>query len=348
MIQETSRPESVVLDLIVAFRRSKTMFAAVSLGVFDALESGPKSLGSLSETLKVNQDGLERLLDGCVGLQLLKYHQEGLYENTLAAASFLCKRSPSRMTGYISYSNDVFWKLWGNLEDAVREGTHRWKQTFPDAPQELDDIFRDYIFRTDEAKGEFMMGMHGYGQITSPRVVRALDLSRFKTLVDLGGGTGHLVIAACKQYPNLNAKLFDLPEVVPLAERMIGPSGVASRIEVIKGDFFKKGPLPDGDLYALARTLHDWTETKVVDLLSRICKQLPSHGAILIAEKLLREDKSGPDWAQMQNLNMLTCAEGKERTLSEYRWLLDQAGSFRVTAEVIDDCPLDVILAQKA
>ena len=38
----------VVLDLLESFRRSKTMFAAVSLGIFDALEAGPKSLSVLS------------------------------------------------------------------------------------------------------------------------------------------------------------------------------------------------------------------------------------------------------------------------------------------------------------
>ena len=35
---------ALVLDLLEAFRRSKTMFAAVELGVFDALEHGGKSV----------------------------------------------------------------------------------------------------------------------------------------------------------------------------------------------------------------------------------------------------------------------------------------------------------------
>ena len=36
----------VVLDLLESFRRSKTMFAAVSLGIFDTLEAGPESLSA--------------------------------------------------------------------------------------------------------------------------------------------------------------------------------------------------------------------------------------------------------------------------------------------------------------
>src|SRR6185503_15986421 len=117
-----------------------------------------------------------------------------------AAATYLTSDSPERLTGYIHYSNNVMWKLWGNLEDAVREGTHRWKQVYGwDGP-----IF-SHFFRTDEAKREFLMGMHGFGLISSPRVVEAFDLSQFRCLVDLGGATGHLAIAACEHYSNLQA-----------------------------------------------------------------------------------------------------------------------------------------------
>jgi acetylserotonin N-methyltransferase len=49
---------AVVLDLIEAFRRSKTMFAAVNLGVFDALEAGEQDLSALANKLSTSQDGL--------------------------------------------------------------------------------------------------------------------------------------------------------------------------------------------------------------------------------------------------------------------------------------------------
>ena len=61
----------VVLDLIEAFRRSKAMFTAVSLGLFDALAEGPQSTPDLARQLQANPDALGRLLDACVGLRLL-------------------------------------------------------------------------------------------------------------------------------------------------------------------------------------------------------------------------------------------------------------------------------------
>jgi acetylserotonin N-methyltransferase len=340
VIPSTSQPDpSPILDLLESFRRSKTMFAAVSLGVFDSLADKPKSLSELARSLDLNPDALERLLDACVGLQLLD-HRGDVYENASVASTYLCKRSPSRLTGYIGYSNDVMWKLWSNLESAIREGTHRWQQTFGwDGP-----IF-SHFFRTDEALREFLMGMHGYGLISSPLVVAAFDLGRYRRLVDLGGATGHLAIAACERYPNLRAVVFDLPGAVSLAREVIDVSSVADRIEVMPGDFFAD-PLPEADLFALGRILHDWSEPKVLDLARRILERLPSGGALLIAEKLLDEDKRGPRWAQMQNLNMLTCTEGKERTLSEYEALLRQVGFSRVDG-VKTPSPLDAVLAVK-
>ncbi|HUY31237.1 MAG TPA: class I SAM-dependent methyltransferase [Pirellulales bacterium] len=340
MAKDITPPDpALVLELIGAFRRSKAMFAAVSLGVFDTLAAGPKGLRALAIDLKADSDALERLLDACVGLELLRRNGDD-YENTPAADAFLTKSSPRRMTGYINYSNDVMWKLWANLEDAVREGTHRWKQTYGwDGP-----IF-SHFFRTDEAKREFLMGMHGFGLMSSPHVVSAFELGRFHSLVDLGGATGHLAIAACQRYPDLRAVVFDMPDAVPLAQEIVGASRVADRIRIVAGDFFVD-PLPEGDLFALGRILHDWTEEKIVRLLGRIHARLPVNGAILIAEKLLDDDKCGPHWAQMQSLNMLVCTEGKERTLAEYEVLLSQAGFVEVTG-CRTPSPIDAILALK-
>jgi acetylserotonin O-methyltransferase len=338
---DISRPDpSVVLDLFEAFRRSKAMFAAVSLGVFDALATGPKRLDELAVELKASRDGLERLLDACACLQLLCKSSAG-YENSQAASTYLCKSSPDRLTGYLNYSNEVSWKLWAHLEDAVREGTHRWKQAYGwDGP-----IF-SHFFRDESAKREFMMGMNGLGLLSSPHVVAAFDLARFHRLIDLGGGTGHLAIAACTRWPGLRAAVFDLPEVVPMTREMISASSVAGRVETIAGDFFAD-PLPEGDLFAMGRIIHDWSEEKIRTILERVRERLPAKGALLIAEKLLDEDKTGPRLLQTQNLNMLACTEGKERTLSEYEALLTRAG-FTEVRGCRTPSPLDAVIAIKA
>jgi acetylserotonin N-methyltransferase len=329
----------LILDLLQAFRWSKAMFAALALGVFDALAGGSQPLDALAGELHTSRDGLERLLDACVGLQLLDRDDRG-YRNTPAAAAYLCRGSPHRLTGYLNYSNDVMWKLWAHLEDAVREGGHRWKQVFGwDGP-----IFA-HFFHNEAAMREFLMGMHGFGLISSPQVVAAFDLGKYRRLVDLGGATGHLAMAACRRYPHLGAVVFDLPDAIQLAKEIVGASEVAGRIEVTAGDFFTD-PLPPADVYALGRIVHDWTEEKVVRLLGRVFESLPPQGAVLIAEKLLQDGGAGPRWAQMQNLNMLTCTEGKERTLSQYEVILRKVGFSEVSGHTTPS-PLDAVLAVK-
>src|SRR5204863_3218238 len=128
-----------------------------------------------------------------------------------------------------------------DLEGAVREGTHRWRSAFGwDGP-----LFA-HFFRTEAAKREFLLGMHGLGLLSSPPVVAAFDLGRYRRLVDLGGATGHLAVAACGRYPDLRAVVFDLPAAVPLAQQLVTASPVADRVEVVAGDFFTD-PLPEAD-----------------------------------------------------------------------------------------------------
>jgi acetylserotonin N-methyltransferase len=298
-----------ILDLIEAFRRSKTMFAAVELGVFD----GERPAGV----------AIDRLLEACVALGLLEKRGEE-YVNTAVADEYLRKSSPNSLAGYIRYSNNALYPMWGHLEDAVMEGTHRWG-----AARNLFEQF----YKTEAAKRDFLMGMHGFGMLSSPKVVEAFDLSRFKRLVDLGGATGHLAQAAKARWPGLEVAVFDLPAV---AELFPG---------VIAGDFFSD-ELPAADLYALGRILHDWGEEKIRRLLAKIYTALPEGGALLIAERLIDEDRRGPVGAHMQSLNMLVCTEGRERTLGEYASLLQEAGFCKVSGQVTG-APLDAVIGEK-
>lgn len=294
------------------------MFAAVSLGVFE----GNRDLG-------VEGD---RLLAACAALGLLRREGDA-YVNTAVSEEYLTLGSARSLAGYVLYSNRALYPMWAHLEDAVREGGHRWSQTFgSEGP-----LFSSF-FATPQATRTFLQGMHGFGVLSSPAVAGAFDLSGFRRLVDLGGGTGHLAQAAREQYPGLSAAVFELPDVVEAAREM-SPEG----IEFVAGDFFED-ELPEADLYALGQILHDWAEDKIALLLRRIQERLPRGGGLLIAERLLAADAVS---AHMQSLNMLVCTEGKERTGEEYRTLLEAAG-FRDVQWKVTGTVRDAVLARKA
>jgi acetylserotonin N-methyltransferase len=304
------KPDNII-ELIEAFRRSKTMFAAVKLGIFE---------GARPSDCKE----LPRLLEACVALGLLE-KRDGVYLNTAEADKYLRSDSPDSLTGYIHYSDEALYPMWAHLEDAVREGTSRWKQTFGVEG----GIWAGY-FRTEETKRNFLKGMHGFGRISSPAVAAAFDLSQFHRLIDLGGASGHLVESIRERYPNMQAQVFDLPEVAKLY-----PGTIA-------GDFFSD-PLPVADLYSVGRILHDWSDEKIARLLAKIYAALPEGGGLLVAEKLLTP---GYISAYMQSMNMLVNSEGRERSAAEYEALLRAEGFSKVESRVTG-AYLDAMLAIK-
>jgi acetylserotonin O-methyltransferase len=329
-----------VLYLSEAYRRSKTMFSALSMGVFDRLHVSPATAQQVAHYLNSNPHAIGRLLDACAGLGLLR-KQEGIYSNTPIATTYLVATSPHSLYGYIRYSEEVLYPMWGDLAGAVRAGAPRWLQTFG-----LDGPIFSSFFRTDEAMRDLARGMHGFGMLTSPKIAAAFELDRFRSLADLGGATGHFAIAACELYPQLHGIVFDLPQVAILAREQVDLSSARERIEVVAGDFFED-QLPAADLYALGRILHDWSDEEIGLLLRKILSGLPAGGALLIAEKLLNEDGVGPVSANMQSLNMLVVTKGIERSLSQYERLLRNAGFAEVKARRTST-PLDAILAVKA
>ncbi len=333
-------PDSrIVVDGIEGFRRSKVMFAAARLGVFEALEGGAAGAADVAARLGCRPESLEQLLDACVAMELIE-KRGGLYTNSAAAACYLTRASPHNLLGYVLYSDSALYALWGRLEDAVREGSNRWQQVF-----DGQDNFFTNVYRNPADTREFLGGMHGFGLLSSPAVVAAVDLGPFRRLVDVGGGTGHLAIEACRRYPGLRAAVFDLPPVCGPARETIEAAGFSARIEVLAGDFFAD-PLPPADLYALGRILHDWDGPRIAELLAKCCAQLPPGGALLVAERLLNADKSGPLGATLQSLNMLVATHGRERTAAEYAALLRAAGFTHVEAHVTG-APLDAVLARK-
>lgn len=324
-----------VLDLIDAFRRSKAMFAGCELRIFDHLQTAPATVVQMAAQISASEANLEKLMDALVGLNLLTKN-EGVYSNTPEASTYLTRNSPSTMTGYILYSNQILWKLWDNLEGAVLEGSNRWKQTF-----QLDGPLFSSFYQTEDNLQTFIAGMHGFGLLSSPSVVAAFDLSQFKHLVDLGGATGHLPMAAAERYPNMEVLVFDLPKVVEAGR----PYCAGTRVTFQAGDFFAD-QLPPADLYVLGRILHDWADANIDVLLKKIVTALPVGGGLLIAEKLMNEEKTKPVSGAMQSLNMMVCTEGRERSLGEYEGLCRKAGFTRVEGRRTGN-PVDALLAIK-
>ncbi|XP_039356553.1 acetylserotonin O-methyltransferase-like isoform X2 [Mauremys reevesii] len=284
------------------FLVSKIMFTACELGVFDLLleSEGPLSSDAIAERLGTSVSGMERLLDACVGLKLLEVEMKSegaFYRNTELSNLYLTKSSPKSQYHNLMYYSKTVYLCWQYLTDAVR---------------------------SEEEMITFMYGLNAIWSICGRDVIAAFDLSPFTIIYDLGGCAGGLAQECISLYPKSTVTIYDLPKVVQVAkERFVPPE--ERRITFHEGDFFKD-PIPEADLYILARILHDWADDKCMQLLAKIHKACKPGGGVLLVETLLNEDKTGPLEAQLYSMNMLVQAEGKERTPTEYSKLLAAAG----------------------
>ncbi|XP_053240191.1 acetylserotonin O-methyltransferase-like [Podarcis raffonei] len=308
-----------------AFLISKIMFTASDLGVFDLLMDSKEPLTSVSiaERLGTSPFGMERLLDACVGykfLQVERKENQTLYGNTDLANRYLGKRSPKTHYYSMKFSSEFVYTRAQHLADSVREGEAQSYRLSDSSTKK----FYEAMCRSESSLREFMEFMHEIWSLCGRVVLNAFDLSHFPLVCDVGGCSGALAKEYISLYPNSTVTILDLPEVVETGKKHF-VSSEEHRITFHKGDAFKD-PIPEADLYILARILHCFTDENCVQLLTRLNKACKPGGGVLVVEIVLNEDRTGPVEAQIFSLVMLLCTQGKERTPSEYNALLSAAG----------------------
>uniref|UniRef100_A0A672PRN6 Acetylserotonin O-methyltransferase-like n=1 Tax=Sinocyclocheilus grahami TaxID=75366 RepID=A0A672PRN6_SINGR len=188
------------------------------------------------------------------------------------------------------------------------------------SPPERQPRDSDAYYTKDEVKIRFMDAMHSIARLTGKDVATAFDLSPYNMACDNGGCTGAMAYEFTKAHPGLSVIVFDLPQVIEV-RRHFQPKENDDRVSFVGGFF--KDDLPKADLYILARILHDWSDEKLNVLLSKLSKMCTPGCGLLVSEIFLDEERKRPSRALLQALSM---TEGKQRSTTEYRDLLEKHG----------------------
>ncbi|XP_031516988.1 acetylserotonin O-methyltransferase [Papio anubis] len=337
------------------FMVSQVLFAACELGVFDLLAEapGPLDVAAVAAGMEASAHGTELLLDTCVSLKLLKVETragKAFYQNTELSSAYLTRVSPTSQCNLLKYMGRTSYGCWGHLADAVRWGLHpggtpgglvkgRWRRAAYPLVAELfvfgSPIPNDFVFHFTHTK---LSGAPvGYGCVLS----RGLCTPLLWTLARIFTVFTSMALHARSEGERLQF-MQALQEVWSVNGRSVLTAFDLSGFPLmcdLGGDFFKD-PLPEADLYILARILHDWADGKCSHLLERVYHACKPGGGILVIESLLDEDRRGPLLTQLYSLNMLVQTEGQERTPTHYHMLLSSAGfrdfQFKKTGAIYD------------
>jgi hypothetical protein len=162
--------------------------------------------------------------------------------------------------------------------------------------------------------------------VTNAGVLERYDFGGIGTLVDVGGGGGHLVAALLEKYPKLRGVVFDRSEVVESARGRERPAAVASRLTYAGGSMFESVP-PGGDAYVLKLILHNWDDARCATILRNVCARLTPDGRVIAIDTVLPPLGDVADVpSKLLDLNMLLLLPGKERTRVEWEALFRAAG----------------------
>jgi ubiquinone/menaquinone biosynthesis C-methylase UbiE len=308
--------EATVIDRIIsAVHPAFALCAACELDVFTPLAESPKNAEELADVLGVDAAKLRVLLYLLVTAQLLTV-DEGRFANTPEADHFLVKHRP----GYMGSRSELWAEIWPaelKTAESIRMGRAQGKKDFATMPTDE----RDRIFR----------GLHSGAIAAGHELVRAYDFSAYQTLVDVGGGSGGLVIALAEILPSLRLTVADQPEVVPTTRRFLTEAGLAGRISVVPVDIVHK-PLPGRfDAAVLKALIQVLSAEDARTALQNVSRGLAPGGDLYIVGSILDDSRLTPAETAAFNLVFINVYDGGQAyTEGEYRSWLEEAGFERI------------------
>ena len=312
---------SALLEMAMAYSRSRVLCAAARLGVADALGDEVRSVAFLAEKCQADANALYRLLRALASIGVTEETTPEHFRLTPFGKP-LQKDAPQSVWPAVIFWADLLADEWSLLTDCIRTGKPAREVRDPKIPSRWsqDPEGNSSIFRA-------VMG-------TAPAedyapIAEAWDFSHAKVVADLGGGGGSLILAVLRLNPHLRGMLVDLEPSIDAAKPRFAEEDPSARCELIAADLTESVPA-GADVYMLKHVLHGRQDDVAITILKNCRAMIPQNGSLLIIEFILPPLISHADpqleGHLMSDLNMLAVTGGKERSEREWRTLLEAAG----------------------
>jgi orsellinic acid C2-O-methyltransferase len=310
-----------LLALINAAWTTHAIHATCVLGLPALMAGGARTVTQLGDAAQCHAPSLRRLLRALATLGLCREDDAGRFELTPLGALLQSDHEQS-LQAWALLSGSAAWTIrWGELDQSVRSGSsHRRRTTGSDG--------FDHLRGDTSAAALFNRAMVEVTRRAARDVLRLIDFSDARCIVDVGGGHGELLAAILRAHPAARGVLFDLPHAIDGAAAALARSGVRERCDGVAGSFFDGVPA-GGDAYLLKSVLHNWDDERCAAILRRCREAMSPRARLYIVERMLPErlDTSQRHQSMARSdLNMLVALAGRERSEAEFGALLRAAG----------------------
>ncbi len=291
---------------------SRCLHVVTELGVADVLDETPRTASELAALVDAHPLSLKRTLTLLTAHGVFAVQGEHFCHSP--ASRLLISDYPHTVRSFVrGFGMPLDWQTYGLLDYTVRTGRPALEKVAPAGKWA-------HHAGSGEENDLFNAAMAEKARAQVAGILAVYDFSPFQTVVDLGGGLGHLVRAIVESTPGVHGILFDLPHVIEQAE----PQRPA-RLTLQAGDFFADA-LPACDAYLLMEVIHDWDDAEAAAILQAVRRAAPPHARLLLIETLLPPQPAPEDWPWVLDVHMMTMLGGIQRTRSQYEALLNAAG----------------------
>jgi hypothetical protein len=295
---------------------AQAIYVAAKLGIADLLNQGPRTIDELAGRTKTHAPSLHRMLRALTSLGVFSETGPGKFQNTVLSET-LRNNLPGSVRAWPIFLGAPFnWKLWGSLEETVRTGEAASERVYGKP-------FWSHLAENPDDAAVFNAAMSSRSEMLGAAVVAAFDFSRFRKIVDVGGGHGRLLHSILSTAPSLQGILYDLPEVVANAT-FVAPDVAEGRAEIVGGSFLESVP-SGADSYILSGVIHDWSDADALRLLKNCRQAIAKDGRLLLATAIAKDATSQADSRNFMDVYMMLYG-GRERSESDLRALLQTAG----------------------
>jgi hypothetical protein len=281
-----------LLEISGFYWKTCVLQTAVKMDVFTVIGDGRRTAGEIAQKVDGAVNGVERLLNALVAMELLDKQNE-TYTNTSCGKELLAKNSPKYL-GHIIMHHHHLLESWSKLDQAVKSGKPQRSRS---------------SYSKEEWRESFLMGMFNMAMGLAPRIVPVIDVSNRAHLLDLGGGPGTYAIHFCLNNERLRARVYDLPATRPFAERTIQQFKLADRIDFMDGNYLEDPVEGRYDVAWLSHILHGEGPEDCRMIIQKAVDALEPGGMIIIHEFILNNSMDGPLFPALFSLNMLLGTE---------------------------------------
>jgi hypothetical protein len=331
-------PYADINQIARGYAPAACLWAAAKLDVAELLAGGPTPVSELARATHTEENALYRILRALASINVFRETVPRTFENTPLSEAMRSGIARSARDEILFEADPLHMNTYAELMHSIETGGTAFKKVTGTEPFEF---FRQH----SEENDAFNAAMTAITARSVNPLVQSYDFGESGTLADIGGGHGELLTMILQKHRGLRGIVFDLPHVVEGARPRIAEAGLASRCDIVGGDFFQS--LPPADSYVMKSIVHDWDDERATKILKNCAAALRGTAGKVLLIGFVIVPGNEPDMAKWLDIEMLAMAGGRERTEVEHAALFSKAG-LKLARVVRTPSPACVIEAVKA